>query len=191
MSGCKIASCENDAYRRGQYCSGCDFKFRQTGWADEVLSKWREELNCRPSPNLDCKIASCGNKSFSGGYCKGCGHQRRRSGDSDELISKWRENLNYARSLSTKLRAKHCYLMRNYGISLRRYYEMVKDQGNRCAICRRTKSECGIAWWPVDHNHATERVRGLLCRNCNTSIGFAKENPNVLNSAIEYLLNYA
>ena len=39
----------------------------------------------------------------------------------------------------------------------------------------------------VDHNHKTGRVRGLLCGNCNTSLGGFKDNPALLNKAIRYI----
>ena len=29
----------------------------------------------------------------------------------------------------------------------------------------------------VDHDHETGKVRGLLCHNCNVSVGLMKENP--------------
>lgn len=39
----------------------------------------------------------------------------------------------------------------------------------------------------VDHCHAKGHVRGLLCGKCNTMIGLAGENPDVLLAAVEYL----
>jgi len=39
----------------------------------------------------------------------------------------------------------------------------------------------------VDHNHATGKVRALLCHNCNLTLGRAKDNPNILLSCIDYL----
>ena len=42
----------------------------------------------------------------------------------------------------------------------------------------------------VDHNHATKKVRGLLCVNCNIIIGNSFEDKNILANAIEYLNKY-
>lgn len=39
----------------------------------------------------------------------------------------------------------------------------------------------------IDHNHTTEKVRGLLCSSCNLALGHAKEDKEVLKSMIEYL----
>ena len=43
----------------------------------------------------------------------------------------------------------------------------------------------------VDHNHTTGKVRGLLCSNCNTLLGKAKDNVNILQAAIDYLNDFS
>lgn len=39
----------------------------------------------------------------------------------------------------------------------------------------------------VDHDHATGKVRGLLCHNCNRALGLLHDNPVTINNALEYL----
>ncbi len=39
----------------------------------------------------------------------------------------------------------------------------------------------------IDHDHATGKVRGLLCHNCNVAIGLMKDNTDLLKKAAEYL----
>jgi len=39
----------------------------------------------------------------------------------------------------------------------------------------------------VDHCHDTNKVRGLLCKNCNTAIGLLKENLETMTKALEYV----
>ncbi len=74
-------------------------------------------------------------------------------------------------------------LTRQYGLSLAQYNEMLDRQHGRCAICR----EPFHARPAVDHDHASGRVRGLLCTFCNTGIGLFRDDPARLRSAIEYL----
>lgn len=84
-------------------------------------------------------------------------------------------------------------LLKSFGIGLAEYGDMMVVQNGKCAICKtketgqRLGKTLALA---VDHNHTTGEVRGLLCRNCNTLIGHAKEDRERLLSAIEYLDKY-
>jgi len=43
------------------------------------------------------------------------------------------------------------------------------------------------ATWYVDHDHVTNKVRGLLCHHCNTALGKFKDDINIMKQAIKYL----
>ena len=47
---------------------------------------------------------------------------------------------------------------------------------------------CGENGDQIDHCHTTEKVRGLLCINCNTGLGKFKDDPMLLEFARMYLL---
>ena len=74
---------------------------------------------------------------------------------------------------------------RNPGWDINRYNEYVELQGNRCAICGTDNP--GLSDWSADHCHTTNKPRGLLCVRCNAGLGYFKDNPEYLQSAIEYL----
>ncbi|WP_204042742.1 endonuclease VII domain-containing protein [Acrocarpospora phusangensis] len=77
-------------------------------------------------------------------------------------------------------------MVKRYGISLADYDQMLADQDFACAICDRAHNdEQGPLY--VDHCHATGRVRGLLCRPCNTAIGHFEDNRQRLIQAAAYL----
>lgn len=81
-------------------------------------------------------------------------------------------------------------LRKNFGITLSDYSAMVVEQHGCCAICdqHETEERLGkVRALSVDHNHETGKVRGLLCIACNKMIGIAKENEDILISAIKYL----
>ena len=40
----------------------------------------------------------------------------------------------------------------------------------------------------VDHDHQTNKIRGMLCNHCNRGLGHFKDNPNLLEYARNYLL---
>ena len=72
-------------------------------------------------------------------------------------------------------------LEKRYGITMEERDRMAIKQGGVCAICHQSRKLV------VDHNHSSNQGRGLLCKNCNFAIGFLADDPQVLQSAIEYL----
>lgn len=48
------------------------------------------------------------------------------------------------------------------------------------------KSELGRIL-TVDHNHTTEKIRGLLCNKSNQRLGFFNDNIDLLEGAMLYL----
>jgi len=83
-----------------------------------------------------------------------------------------------------------------YGITLEQYNKILKKQNYVCKICHKTTKD--ISCKPsrndkrlhVDHNHATGKIRGLLCRRCNCVLGFVKDNVYLLKQTIKYLNKY-
>jgi hypothetical protein len=76
----------------------------------------------------------------------------------------------------------------NYGILLEEFKFYLEKQENKCAICSHTFTpEDKIC---IDHDHATGKVRGLLCFKCNVLLGMAVDNSKTLMNAIKYLNEY-
>lgn len=79
-------------------------------------------------------------------------------------------------------------LRRLYGISLKDYDELLASQNGHCAICPALPDTQRHGVLHVDHDHETQRVRGLLCDNCNNGLGRFQDNPNLLVNAAAYLI---
>ncbi len=75
---------------------------------------------------------------------------------------------------------------KKYGLTKDKLDEMMKAQDNKCAVCGETSQKA----LHIDHCHATGVVRGLLCNNCNTGIGFFRDNPELLKNAADYLNDF-
>jgi hypothetical protein len=71
-------------------------------------------------------------------------------------------------------------LLTKYRLTPAEWEEMAIRQGGCCAICGQ---ERGLV---TDHDHATGRVRGLLCRSCNVAIAIL-DDPVRLPRALAYL----
>lgn len=81
----------------------------------------------------------------------------------------------------TKFRAK------TYGLSLDQYFDLCVLNHHRCFICGSTCSSSGNGCFRIDHSHQSGAVRGLLCNGCNVGLGSFRDDPKILQSAIEYL----
>jgi hypothetical protein len=130
-----------------------------------------------------CKICNI-EKELSCFYKRRQSYQYTCKHCQNETVKKWRvENkANYA------VYERNRKLKSIYGIDLEQYNNILKRQNNSCAICKRKdsgrKDKDNFA---VDHCHSTNKVRGLLCMECNTAIGKFKDNVDFLKSAIKYL----
>ena len=79
------------------------------------------------------------------------------------------------------------YIQRKFGVTINQYYEALKAQNGSCAICRSESPRNGRSRFAIDHDHATGKIRGLLCMQCNTAIGLFRDNQSLLISTIAYL----
>ena len=84
---------------------------------------------------------------------------------------------------------KNRHLKVQYGINIDQYEKMLVDQNFSCSICNIHQSELKFSM-AVDHDHKTGEVRSLLCSPCNTLLGLAKENIDVLLKSIEYIKKF-
>jgi hypothetical protein len=62
---------------------------------------------------------------------------------------------------------------------------MAAAQGGVCAICKRLPPPGKPL--SIDHDHATGKVRGLLCTRCNLMLGKVESVPNALEEIARYL----
>lgn len=82
-------------------------------------------------------------------------------------------------------RVKSHQLWTAYGIRLADYNRMLAAQGDVCAICKEPNKR---KYFDVDHDHISGAVRGLLCRTCNTAVGYLEHlEPYHLKATREYL----
>jgi len=78
------------------------------------------------------------------------------------------------------------HLKRTFNLTPDQYEIMLENQKGGCALCDKTPQEEGRAL-AVDHCHETEKIRGLLCFQCNSSLIRKHFTPDLLRKAAAYL----
>jgi Autographiviridae endonuclease VII len=135
--------------------------------------------------------------------CKRCHNERqrvlrsdpRRRAENVRRVQAWRKAhperyLEYQRAYKEENREqiqranRERHLKKQYGISLTEYEALVECQRGVCAICRAPEAG-GLH---IDHDHASGRVRGLLCGRCNKALGLLDDDPKRFRAAAMYLL---
>jgi hypothetical protein len=114
-------------------------------------------------------------KSGGGGGCVPCTKRTANEWHRAKKASPDAEE--YQRNKTFKAR------LNKYKIDEALLASMVEKQSGLCAICRSERAT------HIDHDHATDRVRGLLCLGCNAGIGQLRESIAILEAAIRYLLS--
>ncbi len=96
----------------------------------------------------------------------------------------------WARGRTRKRRAagaqRDYFLRTRYGVTEVEWNELFEKQGRRCAICRSDEPKSKVGWH-TDHDHATKKIRGILCENCNRGLGMYGDDITFLTRAARYL----
>jgi hypothetical protein len=69
--------------------------------------------------------------------------------------------------------------LKEFGLTIKDYETLLKKQRGKCAICKGHSGRKGSRF-AVDHDHKTGKVRGLLCLQCNTKLGWVETNNNAV-----------
>lgn len=118
--------------------------------------------------------------------CRACRSKRRKQPhyriNERESNKKWRHRTIHLRREEQFVRN----LRRKFNMKPEEYWQMFEEQNKGCAICRKPNSKSGKKL-AVDHCHSTNKIRGLLCNECNTGLGLFDDKIEFLRSAIVYL----
>lgn len=125
-------------------------------------------------------------------WCKTCvkvWHSEPRNKQDRKARSQTEEYKANARAYASKPERKAgqlAFKLSQYGLTQEQFDAMLQKQDGFCAICRKPESAKGRRL-SVDHSHSTNKVRGLLCLQCNVLLGNARDSVSLLQAAIVYL----
>lgn len=108
-------------------------------------------------------------------------HSHCRACNSAESLQ-WHRN-NPERAKQRAARSNRLRALRQRELTEAEYNAMFAEQNGVCAICSQP-SDIALS---IDHDHATGKVRGLLCKACNVGPGSFRDVPERLEQAAAYL----
>ena len=88
--------------------------------------------------------------------------------------------------------AQKSVMRRKYGMSLEDFRQMFEGQEGLCGICSKHLClSCGHNRCRqkahIDHDHATGKVRGILCASCNIGLGHFDDSRSALGNAVGWV----
>ena len=129
-------------------------------------------------------------------HCNGCNETKPLKGNFWKgqslciVCSKDRQK-NRWNSRSPKKRLEQ-HLKYKYSLTVNQLNAALNSQKGGCAICEEVLPDLLVynnrkRGYAIDHNHETGEFRGILCLNCNSMLGMARDNPSILEKASVYL----
>lgn len=149
--------------------------------------------NCRDcgGPSTRPRCRDCARALSAAQPCSGCQGPKGESSHisycracANHAAKKW------AKANPEKVAARNRrQQLKEYGLTPESFAAMSAAQSGRCAIC--DTDELRGQSLHVDHDHATGRVRALLCGPCNVGLGCARDSVTLLERMVSYLRTHA
>jgi hypothetical protein len=184
---CKRIIVRNSNFQR--YCKECkkrkDLAYHKRHYKEKYVPKEKIKIQC----------SCCGKElirtAHNKKYCKECKTQIRQKYYPEKRREAYINSVEEAKIYyelnkdHIKKRSRNYIIKTKYGLSAEDYNRLLKEQEYKCKICGINLKDGNRTH--IDHNHTTNKLRGILCLNCNVGIGMFKENKNLLKEAIKYL----
>jgi hypothetical protein len=133
-----------------------------------------------------CKIVKSGNEFHNNksspdgknGRCKEC----------RKLVTPEERERDNKRRRET-MKGQKFVLKKLFNMTMDDYNFLLENQKGCCAICDRHYTKFNKRM-PLDHDHKTNKPRGILCDSCNIGLGIFNDDPIYLNKLVQYLNKY-
>ena len=131
---------------------------------------------CNENKTLESFYVRSAAKDGKSPWCSSC---------TDQFSKDW-----YKSNKSSHCAQQRVWRMKSlFGLTVEQYDYMYRRQNGLCAICSGVNLDGRRLH--VDHNHATGKIRGLLCYRCNSALGYSKDSIEILHKAADYLENHS
>lgn len=121
--------------------------------------------------------------------CKCCTRERSKKYriEHPDKIRQMRQNYKERRKEIRYNTDRKTYLKHKYRINEEQYELMYNSRKGCCDICGKHVDYKKLC---IDHNHTSNALRGLLCKDCNLGLGLFKDSIVYLQNAVKYLERY-
>ena len=168
-----------DGCKASQICISCNQPGTTRGTGSKCQTCYRKVRSCG-----QCGVEFRGLKSL----CNQCRYENTRE-QRRENWERWA-----AENPSYRHKRGEAHMIAKYGINADDYQRMHDEQNGLCAICNRPETALGrfgkMKRLSVDHDHATGRVRALLCARCNPALGLFDDDVERVRAAADYLAQF-
>lgn len=192
---------------RQSYCRTCAYAYERESeerHTEAIKARYAEKLAREVDHKATKMCRKCGQErpllefyahrctaDGRANYCRACAkdYQREWRAKHPERVRRHNETKSADPVKRTRSAlAARVWRLKLYGLTPESYDALLAAQGGVCAICGRAGSEWDVGRsLHVDHDHATNVVRGLLCHTCNVGLGSFADDIDWLARAITYL----
>jgi hypothetical protein len=109
--------------------------------------------------------------------CRTCHSQAQKdrlNADPAKREAKRVANAAWARTEAGKASSRAATIRAKYNLEPWQWNEMFEAQGHCCKLCGRTEPFPLGTPWNTDHDHATGKLRGIVCQACNHVLGLVE-----------------
>ncbi len=144
------------------------------------------------------QCSKCGGDIYRNGtsYCNPCFAEYAKARyEQDKEKAREKQRLWRLKNPEANKKSEWRANLKKMGVTPEWYEEKASAQGYLCEICGKDGVDGLRTRLSIDHDHSccpknktcTNCRRGLICNKCNLMLGSAKDNPEVLECAADYL----
>lgn len=146
----------------------------------------------------DCSLFHKYDKKKNGftSQCKACRNEARKQNywkdpEANRLrVAEYKKFLKETDPYKLFITGRNSKLKKAYGIDVNQYQQMLESQNFKCAVCGKKHIESEKKRLVVDHCHKSNKIRALLCNNCNRALGLLQENLDTIDNLKNYILTH-
>jgi Recombination endonuclease VII len=143
---------------------------------------------CKMTMPLESFFRNKRTRDGRGTWCKSCHTAHvlaKRALDPEAWRASARANAQRWRDANKEesaRRVRAAHLMKNYGLTVEQYDELLERQDGRCGLCHQE-----LTTQALDHDHETGAVRGIIHTRCNLALALLGDSLEGVQRALDYL----